>query len=123
MTFVFLTVSLRWMSFLTENAIFWKHCCLCGNHYKVVKDLDRQSIYRYSSTRGCLVCTYRDRKEIYYRTLVKTFEIDDEKRFLESLKTTMWYMYRELGPIASEDVFYRAAAKYWQSTQEQNHRF
>ena len=46
------------------------------------------------------------------------FLIDDEKDFLKSLKTNMWYMYRELGPIASEDVFYRAAAKYWQSTQE-----
>lgn len=118
MTFVFLTVSLRWMITLAENAIVWKLCLICGNHYKVVKDLDRQSIYRYSSTRGCLVCTYRDRKEIYYKALVKNFEIDDEKDFLKSLKTNMWYMYRELGPIASEDVFYRAAAKYWQSTQE-----
>ena len=108
---------------LAENAIAWKLCCICGNHYKVVKDLDRQSIYRHSSTRGCLVCTYRDRKEIYYKALVKNFEIDDEKDFLKSLKTNMWYMYRELGPIASEDIFYRAVAKYWQITQEQNHRF
>lgn len=118
MTFVFLTVSLRWMITLAENAIVWKLCLICGNHYKVVKDLDRQSIYRYSSTRGCLVCTYRDRKEIYYKALVKNFEINDEKRFLESLKTTMWYMYKEMGPIQAEDIFYRATATYWQSKQE-----
>ena len=118
MTFVFLTVSLRWMITLAENAIAWKLCCICGNHYKVVKDLDRQSIYRYSSTRGCLVCTYRDRKEIYYKALVKNFEINDEKRFLESLKTTMWYMYKEMGPIQAEDIFYRATATYWRSKRE-----
>ena len=91
MTFVFLTVSLRWMITLAENAIAWKLCCICGNHYKVVKDLDRQSIYRYSSTRGCLVCTYRDRKEIYYKALVKNFEIDDEKDFLKSFDADIFF--------------------------------
>ena len=51
-------------------------------------------------------------------TLLKNFEIEDEKQFLLALKSTMWYMYRELGPIQAEDVFYRAMHTYWQTKKE-----
>jgi hypothetical protein len=103
---------------LPENTIVWKHCSICGQHYKVVKDLNRHGVYRYSSTRGCLVCTYRDAKVIHYKSLLRAFELEDEKEFLQSLKTSMWYMYRGLGMVAAEDVFYRAIAAYWRSKQE-----
>jgi hypothetical protein len=74
--------------------------------------------YRHSSTRGCLVCAYRDTKLSRYNTLLKNFELEDEKQFLFALKYTMWYMYRELGPIQAEDVFYRAMNTYWRTKKE-----
>ena len=104
---------------MIETNIRWHPCAICGYHYKVIKSMKTQDLkYRHSSTRGCLVCAYRDTKLSRYNTLLKNFELEDEKQFLFALKSTMWYMYRELGPIQAEDVFYRAMNTYWRPKKE-----
>jgi len=82
---------------------------------------------------GCLVCNFRDRKELYYRQLLldlnnkiyddgKWVVSRDERRVPERLERTLTGAYKTLGPVIAEDVFYRAIDTYWYTkfTQVQN---
>jgi len=73
---------------------------------------------------GCLVCNYRDKKDMYYRQLLldlnnKVYDhgewvvSNDETRVPERLERTLAGAYRYLGPVIAEDVFYRAIDTYW----------
>ena len=117
---------------------FWKKCILCGYYYRLKRQKSHQSAsnLRTSTSLGCLVCNYRDKKDIYYKQLLIDLEnkvhvkgewtkSSDESRVPERLERTLSAAYRELGPIIAEDVFFRAIDAYWYKkyfTLEQNRR-
>ena len=91
---------------------------------------------RVSASLGCLVCNYRDKKDLYYKQLLIDLEnkvyvkgewkkSSDDSRIAERLESTLRNAYRSLGPIVAEDVFFRALDTYWYSkyfTLERNRR-
>ena len=79
-----------------------------------------------SASLGCLVCNYRDKKELYYDQLLLDLEnkvhvegewkkSSDDSRVPERLERTLKSAYRSLGIIVAEDVFFRALDTYWYS--------
>ena len=85
---------------------------------------------------GCLVCNYRDKKEMYYRRLMLDLEnkvhkngewvvSNDEERFESRIADTLKWAYYDLGILIAEDVFCRAVDAYWYKkyfTLERNRR-
>jgi len=116
---------------------FWRKCILCGHYYRAkrLKNRDTGNI-KYSYSLGCIICNYREKKRIYYNQLLldlnnkvhhrgEWVESSDETKVRKRLSRTIVNMYRELGPVVAEDIFYRAYDKYWYSnyfTQGRSHQ-
>lgn len=115
----------------------WKKCILCGHFYRLKRNKKyTEGQLRISASLGCLVCNYRDKKEMYYKQLLLDLEnkvhvegewkkSSDDSRIAERLENTLKNAYRSLGTIVAEDVFFRALDTYWYSkyfTLEQNRR-
>lgn len=104
---------------------YWKKCILCGHFYRLkrIKGYTEGQL-RKSTSLGCSVCNYRDKKEMYYRRLMLDLEnkvhkngewvvSNDEERFEVRIADTIKWAYRDLGILIAEDVFYRAVDAYW----------
>ena len=115
----------------------WKKCILCGCFYRLKrKKNEAKGQVRTSTSLGCLVCNYRDKKEMYYRRLMTDLEnkvykdgewvLDkNDERLEERIQDTLKWAYRDLGAVIAEDVFYRAIDAYWYKkyfTLERNRR-
>ena len=113
------------MTSLSEH--FWRKCILCGHYYRS-KRVERKNSgnVKYSYSLGCAICTYREKKRVYYNQLLfdlnnqihkngEWVESSDESKVRKRLSRTIVTMYKELGPVTAEDLFYRAYDKYWYS--------
>ena len=106
---------------------FWRKCILCGYYYRskrLTKNISGN--LKYSSSLGCAICTYREKKRLYYNQLLLDLnnkvhrngewaESSNETGVRKRLSRTIVTMYKELGPVTAEDLFYRAYDKYWYS--------
>ena len=111
------------MTSLSEHS--WKKCILCGHFYRFKrKEGFTTGQIRKSASLGCLVCNFRDKKDIYYRQLLIDLEnkihvrgewkkSSDDSNISKRLERTLSSAYKELGPVIAEDVFYRAIDTYW----------
>lgn len=103
----------------------WHKCILCGYYYKTTirKKYEDDKNKRYISV-NCIICSFNDKKDYYYRQLLLDFNhlirkddkwvpSYDEDRYSERIERTIYWMYKSLGPIVAEDVFYRAMDTYW----------
>lgn len=123
MTCVLLGRNSRWLTSLSKH--YWKKCILCGHFYRLKRTKGyTEGQLKKSTSLGCLVCNYRDKKEMYYRRLMLDLEnkvhkngewvvSHDEERFEERINETLKWAYKELGVVIAEDVFYRAVDAYW----------
>ncbi len=116
---------------------FWKKCILCGHFYRLKRKKSTNiGQIRLSASLGCLVCNFRDKKEMVFKQLLIDLEnkihvggewkiSTDDSRMSERLERTLSFAYQELGPIVAEDVLFRAIDNYWYSkyfTLEQSSR-
>ena len=104
---------------------YWKKCILCGHFYRLKRTKGyTEGQLRMSTSLGCLVCNYRDKKEMYYRRIMLDLENKvyssgewvasyDEERFESRIADTLKWAYHDLGTLIAEDVFCRAVDAYW----------
>ena len=99
------------------------NCSFCGHYYYFI-DKGKKDIVSKRLSFGCLVCSFDDNKDYYYRQLLLDFRnmvhkdgkwviSYDNERFNERIKRTIRWMYNSLGPIVAEQVFYDAFDTYW----------
>jgi hypothetical protein len=105
----------------------WKKCIICGHFYRFKRRKNEaEGQVRMSTSLGCLVCNYRDKKEMYYRRIMLDLQnkvhkdgewvvAKNEERFEARINETLKWAYFDLGAIIAEDVFYRAIDDYWYS--------
>lgn len=111
-----------WRTFL--NKFVWRQCIACGYFYRSTKRKKKNDKIRVTFGLGCTVCAFREKKNTYYQQLFLDFgnkyRVEgewktslDEKDYPKRIKRTLRWMYKSLGPVVAEDLFFKALHDYW----------
>ena len=101
-------------------------CSFCGHYYYYI-DRGTKGVVSKRMAFECIVCSFEDKKQTYYKQLLLDFKnmvredgnwviSYENERFNERIHRTIKWMYKSLGPIVAEQVFYDAFDTYWYTT-------